>query len=130
MRERILLVGEDRVLLETRAFLLFEWETCIADTHGAVAAIQAESFDLVIVGQLVKARDAHLIISSAQAREPAPAILAIRSSGDADALGVDTHQVDLTESPAWLSEWVRCALEKRSTCSCKRRMNHRTNNLH
>jgi DNA-binding NtrC family response regulator len=114
MKERILLVGEDPVLLETRALLLSDWETEIKDTHSAIATIATEQFDVVILGQLVTAKNAQLVISSAKEKEPAPEILAIRNGGDSAALGVDTHQIDLLESPAWLKEWVGAALRKRS----------------
>ncbi len=52
MKERILLVGEDPTLL-VRAFLLAEWSTEIANAKGALPAMQAQPFDVVIIGQLV-----------------------------------------------------------------------------
>jgi DNA-binding NtrC family response regulator len=80
MKRRILLVGEDPALLETRALLLSAWETSIRDTRSALAAIQSETFDVVIVGQLVTAENARLLISAARKREPVPEILAIRNA--------------------------------------------------
>lgn len=113
MKERILLVGEDPVLLETRALLLSDWQTEIKDTFHAIAALEAERFDVVILGQLVTAKNARLVISSAKRQEPVPEILAIRYVDDPADLGVDTHEIDLLKSPAWLRAWVKAALEKR-----------------
>ena len=114
MKERILLVGEDPDLLATRALLLSDWETEIKDSNSAIAAVQAETFDVIIVGQLVTASSARLLIAAAQKRKPAPTILAIRNPGDEAALAVETHFVDLRQSPAWLKQWVNGALSKRN----------------
>ena len=113
MKERILLVGEDPDLLATRALLLSHWETEIKNSRSAIAALQTETFDVVIVGQLVTAANARLLIDAAQKQEAAPEILAIRDPEDAVDLAVETHFLDLRESPAWLEQWVRAALSRR-----------------
>jgi hypothetical protein len=113
MKEKILLVGEDPDLLATRAFLLSAWETQIENSLGAIAAVQAETFAVVIVGQLVSADNARLLIDAAQKQEAAPEILVIRDPEDEVDLAVETYFLDLRDSPAWLEVWVRAALSRR-----------------
>ncbi len=72
MKERILLVGEDPNLLATRAMLLAEWSTEISDARGALAAMQAELFDVVIIGQLVSVDETRRPIPEANKMNPAP----------------------------------------------------------
>ena len=53
MKERIFLVGDDPVLIKTRVCMLEDWQTTTANTREAEAAIKAQAFDLLIIGQTV-----------------------------------------------------------------------------
>jgi hypothetical protein len=105
MKERILLVGEDSLLLATRALLLSERETETVNSYGAMERCTAE-FDLVIIGHTVPQLGAHLLIDRLKGLSHPPQILAIRISIGDDPLEVETHISDLYESPAWLIERV------------------------
>ena len=114
MKERILLVGEDPLLLATRALLLSDWETETVHTFKAINRIESESFDLVVIGHTVPEVSARVLIWGAKELENPPEP-AIRTSGGDDDLGVETHASDLYESPAWLRERVSEMLTHRRT---------------
>jgi len=44
----ILIVGDDPILLETRAHLLQDWQASTTTSKGSVEAIRAKSYDLII----------------------------------------------------------------------------------
>jgi CheY-like chemotaxis protein len=107
MKERILLVGEDPLLLATRALLLSDWGTETANSYEAMQRIYAgATYDLVLIGHTVPTLGAHLLIDRLKEQDSPPEILAIRlAMGEAD-LEVETHLSDLYESPAWLRNRV------------------------
>ncbi len=115
MKERILLVGEDPSLLATRALLLSDWETETVNTFQATKCIEAEIIDLVIIGHTVPKMDAKVIIGAAQRLKPPPEVLVIRSTGENDEYGVETHANDLWESPEWLRKSVVELLTRRKS---------------
>ncbi len=114
MRSRILLVGEDSMLLATRALLLKEWGPMTVGAREAGDALRAQRYDVVILGQLVPVESARALIEQARSQNPPPAILAIRNTGEGIDLGVETHITNLWESPAWLARWVGTALNRHS----------------
>ncbi|MGC1295322.1 MAG: hypothetical protein WA869_09785 [Alloacidobacterium sp.] len=113
MKERILLVGEDPALLATRAFLLAEWHTKISNTEAALPTMQAEPFDVVIIGQLVPVVETKRLIAEARKLNPAPSILLVRFIGDDIDFGVETHFANSEESPGWLQDCVARLLAER-----------------
>jgi hypothetical protein len=106
MNKRILLVGEDPVLLATRAFLLAEWSTEIASAKDAFTVLKAKSFDLLVIGQLVPGQITKKLIAEAKTLKPSPVILAIRFPDEDIDLGVETHTTDSGASPAWFRDCV------------------------
>lgn len=114
MKERILLVGEEPLLLATRALLLSDWETETVNSYGAMERIRTGNFDVVIIGHTVPQLGAHLLIDRLKELSPAPEILAIRIAIGDDPLEVETHISDLYESPGWLIERARELLAART----------------
>lgn len=107
MKERILLVGEDPLLLATRALLLSDWETETSNSYDAMERIfHGERFDLVIIGHTIPHLGAHILIDRLRELAPSPEILVIRIAKGDDDLEVETHISDLYESPAWLGKRV------------------------
>jgi DNA-binding response OmpR family regulator len=94
VKERILIVGDDPVLLHTRAELLRDWQVATASSRGAREAMLARKYDLVIVSQTVNETQARSLIAQARELRPNPKILAIRSAEDRQ-LESPTYQVDL-----------------------------------
>jgi hypothetical protein len=104
MKERILLVGEDPPLLATRALLLAEWSTEIVNTKESSVAMRTQTFDVVIIGQLVPIAATKELIAESQELNPAPAILAIRFPGEEVDFCVETHTTGMHDHPGWLRE--------------------------
>ena len=113
MKERILLVGEDPLVLATRALLLSDWETETVNSYGAMERIRNAEFDLVIIGHTIPQLGAHVLIDRLKELSPPPEILAIRIAIGDDPLEAETHFSDLYESPAWLIERVSEILTSR-----------------
>ena len=103
---RILLIGEDYALMETRALLLSSWKTSISSSRDALDVMRQEKFDLIIIGQLVNFLKAADLIKEARAQAPPPKVLAIRFPGDPDSLGVETHILNSPDKPSWLIDKV------------------------
>jgi len=114
MKERILLVGEDRILLETRALLLAEWSATIASTKEALATIEQEPFDIVIIGQLVPEPAITQLIIAARKSSSAPAMLVIRFPGEEKDFGVEVQTTDSWDNPGWLRASVARMISKRT----------------
>jgi DNA-binding response OmpR family regulator len=113
MNERILLVGEDPVLMATRAMLLSDWQTTTLNAREASAALSAQSFDLVVLCQTVPDADVKQLIATAQRKQPSAAILAI-SRGVRSYLGVRTENLNLGKGPEWLRKRVAEMLAERA----------------
>jgi hypothetical protein len=102
MKARILIVGEDIGLLESRGYLLKDWETVTANSSQAKAGVGAEDFDLILLCHTVTEKNARDLIQFAALSQSRPLILAISYPGKNANLGVETHTLNLYESPAWL----------------------------
>lgn len=94
MKASILIVGDDPVLLHTRAELLRDWQIVTANSWEAENAMLARTFDLLIFSQTVQEKVAKGLIDQARQLHPEPRILAIRS-GEERHLGSPTYQVEL-----------------------------------
>jgi hypothetical protein len=66
MNERVLLVGDDEMILDTRAMLLRPLETVKSPSYGAVGVLLSQSFDAVIMGQTVPGLIAQELIQLAR----------------------------------------------------------------
>jgi hypothetical protein len=107
VKERIFLVGDDDpVLVRTRVCMLKDWQTTTANTREAEAAIKAQAFDLLIIGQTVPDETAKNLIALARQLHPLATALVICGIVDADRhFGTASYRIDLT-NPGGL----RCAV--------------------
>jgi CheY-like chemotaxis protein len=94
VKASILIVGDDPVLLHTRAELLRDWQTVTANSRDANEALLARTYDLLIFSQTVHEKVVRGLIDQARQLQPASRILAIRS-GEERHVGLPTYQVEL-----------------------------------
>ncbi len=94
MKASILIVGDDPVLLHTRAELLRDWQIVTANSREAEKAILARTYDLLIFSQTVQEKVVRGLIDRARQTYPESRILAIRS-GEERHVGLPTYQVEL-----------------------------------
>ena len=94
MPASILIVGDDPVLLHTRAELLRDWQIVTTSSGEAEKAILARTYDLLIFSQTVQEKVVRGLIDQARQLHPESRILAIRS-GEERHLGSPTYQVEL-----------------------------------
>ena len=80
MKASILIVGDDPVLLHTRAELLRDWQTVTASSRDAEEAMLARTYDLLIFSQTVQEKVVRSLIDQARRLRPESRILAIRLS--------------------------------------------------
>jgi DNA-binding response OmpR family regulator len=93
----ILIVGDDPVLLETRAYLLRDWQVSATTSKDAAEAIRAKSYDLIIFCQTIPNEIAHTLITDAREMNPNVSALSIHLPGQArevDANLYETHFQD------------------------------------
>jgi CheY-like chemotaxis protein len=112
-QQRVLLVGDDPILLKTRARLLEPLETVEARSSEAKVALLDSTFDVMIIGQTVSATTAAELIRTARMLRPAPALMAIRFPGEDVDLGIETHETNSWESAGWIKEQVMELLAER-----------------
>ena len=94
MTASILIVGDDPVLLHTRAELLRDWQIVTTSSWEAENAILARTYDLLIFSQTVQEQVVRGLIDQARQLHPESRILAIRS-GEERQLELPTYQVEL-----------------------------------
>ncbi len=94
MKASILIVGDDPVLLHTRAELLRDWQIVTASSREAKKAILVRTYDLLIFSQTVQEKIVGSLIDQARQLHPESRILAIRS-GEERHVGLPTYQVEL-----------------------------------
>jgi len=114
MNGRILLVGDDEAVLESRALLLKPLETVKSSSSKAPAILISRSFDVVVIGQSVAVSNAEWIIAAAKGLECPPALIAIRYPNEYLATGVEVHETNTWQNPGWLKERVMELLAERS----------------
>jgi hypothetical protein len=105
----ILIVGDDPVLLHTRAELLRDWQIVTTSSGEAEKAILARTYDLLIFSQTVQEKAVRGLIEQARRLHPESRILAIRS-GEERHVGSPTYQVELN-NPGGLRSAVAKILE-------------------
>ncbi len=119
MKALILIIGDDPVLLRTRAELLRDWQITTVNSRDAGEAMRLRPYDLVILSQTVQETQARSLIAQALELDPNPRILAIRSGEDRQ-LGFPTYQVDLN-NPGGLRSAVARILDYAATPSASER---------
>jgi hypothetical protein len=114
MNERVLLVGNDHTVLETRALLLQFLETVKCASSEAKAMFCAQTFDVVVIGQSVEHPYAGWINAAALRLEKPPAIIAIRFPIEELAVSVEVHETNSWKDPGWLKERVTELISERN----------------
>ncbi len=109
MKACILIVGDDPVLLRTRAELLRDWQITAVSSREASEAMRARNYDLLILSQTVQEPLARKLIAQARDLVCRPRILTI-STGANQPLGLPAYQVDLC-NPGGLRSAVATMLE-------------------
>jgi DNA-binding response OmpR family regulator len=109
VKARILIVGDDPVLLRTRAELLRDWQITAVSSREAPEAMRARNYDLLILSQTVREPLARKLIAQAQELVCHPRILTI-STGANQPLGLPAYQVDLC-NPGGLRSAVATMLD-------------------
>jgi DNA-binding NtrC family response regulator len=113
VKASILIVGDDPVLLHTRAKLLRDWQIVTANSWEAENAMLAQTYDLLIFSQTVQEKVVRGLIDQARQLRPESRILAIRS-GDERHLESPTYQVELN-NPGGLRSAVAMILDASPT---------------
>ena len=114
MNQRVLLVGDDEGVLESRALLLKPLETVKSSSSEAPAILLSQSFVVVVIGQSVAGPSAECIIAAAKNLENAPAVIAIRFPNEDLAVDVEVHETNSWQSPGWLKERIMDLLADRA----------------
>jgi hypothetical protein len=105
----ILIVGDDPVLLHTRAELLRDWRIEGANSREAQDAILARAYDLLIFCQTVQEKVVRSLIDLALQLHPESKTLTIRLAGERP-LRSPTYHVELN-NPGGLRSTVEKILE-------------------
>jgi len=114
VKERILIVGDDAVLLRTRSCLLQDWQITTASCREAEKAIKAQAYDLMIFGQTVPDETAKTLIAVASELHPPSSSLLLCSAGGQDrCFGSASYKIDL-RNPGGFRAAVEKLLDSRS----------------
>jgi DNA-binding NtrC family response regulator len=109
VKATILIVGDDPILLHTRAELLRDWHIAAASSREAKEAILARPYELLIFCQTVQEKVVRSLIDQALDLHPECRILTIRSAEERH-LGSPSYQVELN-NPGGLRSTVAKILE-------------------
>jgi DNA-binding response OmpR family regulator len=113
VKASILIVGDDPVLLRTRAELLRDWQITAVSSREAPEAMRARNYDLLILSQTVQELLARKLIAQARELVCHPRILTI-STGANQSFGLPAYQVDLC-NPGGLRSAVATMLNAQPT---------------
>jgi len=91
---QILIIGDDPVLLHTRAEILRDWQITTVSSRQAAEALLVRNYDLLIFSQTVREPLARKLIAQARDLDPHTRILAIYAGEDRK-LGSSAYEVDL-----------------------------------
>jgi DNA-binding response OmpR family regulator len=91
----ILIVGDDALLLKTRADLLREWQVSTSTSQQAAQAIHGAAYDLVIICQTVSDAAAAQLIDKARKMNPYVLALALSQPGHERILPAELFEVQL-----------------------------------
>jgi DNA-binding response OmpR family regulator len=109
MKAWILIVGDDPVLLRTRAELLRDWQITAVSSREASEAMRARNYDLLILSQTLQEPMARKLIDQARDLVCHPRILTISTGADRP-LGLPVYHVDLC-NPGGLRSAVATMLD-------------------
>jgi hypothetical protein len=93
----ILIVGDDAILLETRAYLLRDWPVSVTTSRHAAEAIGSTAHDLIILCQTIPDETAKLLIDQARKMNPNVATLAIKHPGQDRGLDAELFEVQIAK---------------------------------
>jgi DNA-binding response OmpR family regulator len=93
----ILIIGDDPMLLETRADLLRNWQVATATSQDAVESIRSNARDLIIFCHTVPDVAAEELIRRAREMNPNVLALAMSHIGQERNLDAELYEVQLTD---------------------------------
>jgi CheY-like chemotaxis protein len=91
----ILIVGDDPVLLQTRADLLREWQVSTSTSQQAFQSIRASAFDLLVICQTVPDFTAGQLIDKGREMNSSILVLAMSRAGQQRNLDAELFEVQL-----------------------------------
>jgi hypothetical protein len=106
MTEKILLIGDDALLIKTRALVLSEWSPVTATSLEAPDVLAKQRFELVIIGQSVSEDRVASLLKQVSSANTHPRLLLLRFPGELNRFMVETHDVQLLLDPRWLRNRV------------------------
>jgi CheY-like chemotaxis protein len=112
----ILIVGDDPLLLQTRAYLLQDWQVSTTTSKGAVEAIRGKFYDLIIFCQTISADSAQTLIDSARELNHNVSALAIHLPGQAREVDANLYEAQF-HNPGRLRSVVARLLQSSSSRS-------------
>jgi CheY-like chemotaxis protein len=112
----ILIVGDDPGLLETRAYLLGDWQVSTTTSKDAAEVIWAKSYDLIIFCQTIPNETAQTLIDGAREMNPNVSALAIHLPGQAREVDANLYETQF-ENPGRLVGAVGWLLQSSSSLS-------------
>ena len=107
---KLLLIGDDLVLLQARALILAEWDPLAATSSEAPRILDGQTFELVLIGQSVKAERVAELIQKVRSVSPSTRLLLLRVPGGSQNFDVETFD-GLVMNPEWLRGTVAQLLE-------------------
>jgi hypothetical protein len=110
----ILIVGNEPMLLETRADLLLGWQVSTSDAKGAVRSVQSTLPDLLIFCQSIPDETADELIALARELNPNARALGIPRQGETRKLNAELYQMRL-DDPGYLRTVVARLLQSSDT---------------
>jgi hypothetical protein len=105
----ILIVGDEAILLETRADLLLGWQVSTSDVKGAVRSIGSTLPDLLIFCHSIPDKIADELIQLAHELNPNVRALGICQQGETRNLNADLYEVRV-DDPGYLRTVVASLL--------------------
>jgi CheY-like chemotaxis protein len=93
----ILIVGDNPMLLQTRADLLNRWHISTATAKEAIQVVHSAAYDLLIICQTVSDAAAGQLIDEARKTNPNILALAISQTDRERDLNVEQFEVQLTD---------------------------------
>ncbi len=97
MTAAILIVGDDRVLLQTRAGLLKAWRVSTTTAEHASEAIGSSAHDMIIFCQTIPDDTAQMLIDEARKMNPDVVTLALKHPGQERNLNAELFEVQIAK---------------------------------
>jgi CheY-like chemotaxis protein len=116
MKDRILLVGDDRILLSTRAAIVSKrWSAECASAKNSLQALRKKPFDLIILCHSLETVDRASLVHAVRQHFPDIPILALeRAQETATHLPVDARAVS-SEGPLEMCNAIEALLNKKKS---------------